>query len=74
MEKNIDKIICVNKDLFNKARLITKNTADLTLDETKDKYLIEESDFKKVFDQLYKTLRDKQIHTSLNVSGADLSR
>lgn len=74
MAKNIDKIICVNKDLFNKARLITKNTADLTLDETKDKYLIEESDFKKVFDQLYKTLRDKQIHTSLNVSGADLSR
>lgn len=74
MVKNVEKIICVDKEFFNKARLIIKDTSDLILDENKDKYLIEEKDFKKVFKELSKILKDKEMHTSLNIKGADLSR
>lgn len=76
MEKNIDKLICVNIDLFNRVLMCCKITSDQDLnpDYSKNLYLIENSKYEKIINKFKRLLKFDEDKSFMNVKGADLSR
>lgn len=72
MEKNIENIICINKDIFNKLLLLTNTSSDVSLDENDTYYLIEKKIYNEVVNKFNKLLRFKEKESFINIKGASL--
>ena len=74
MDKYIEQIVCINKDLFNKLRLLTSNSSDLPLDENNKDYLVSKSIYDKLLNTFNSLLKKLESETILPVKGASLDR
>lgn len=73
MGNSIDSIICINKDLFNKLLLITKNSSDIYVDENNGNYFVEESIVKKVVKDFNTIFKDIEHIIPKNTKGVSFN-
>ena len=74
MDKCIEQIVCINKELFNKLRLLTSNSSDLPLDENSKDYLVSKSIFDKLIYEFNKLFKKQESETILPIKGASLEK
>lgn len=73
MGKNVENIICINMNTFNKILLITNNNSDLCLDSNQDSYLIENSIYSKVINR-FENIIKATLREDISIKGASLAR